>query len=1815
MKKYFLLTMASLMTVFAMAIGRNDGSTEKNAIDFDWDKGVEHPGGPTPLYYRVDLAPLYDEDNPSLTLYLTNPSRDAAVDVSMEATVFGQTEKKDYTIGAHQYKTYTANAMMLVSMKQTEITLALKSNGKIKLSAKVFEAADLDETCKDAQVLKWNTLATQTAGFAAWWKVDLKPVKNATKKDAKITITNIGTKKVVVKAGQSMDCPSSGLTKRNYELAPGEYVEDTVPQAMITSVQPDEIYFSIENEAAPVSMLVELVDQPAQPIIDGPDKMLAVNLHVTDTFDAKNPITPGTHLFRISVADMDSMAKYEPEFTYRNEGSLPAKVSIKMAFVRPAYGTSNTDYDLAANGGEEIVVYKKNMLEGMDGVDSIYLLTTTDQPICFYGRFKHVREGKACKTNIDFNWKDGHSQEARTTQWYAVGVADARDRFKDIVIYLQNEGEKEATVKASMAFSCPYIDLQEATRKIAAKSTPVSRRMIYSSYAMMNDTIYIGLETDQPIKFWADTVDAETKAVVDHACESAIEFDWKEGVKQLAGTTVWYKVKMDSVRNLKEFPTVSVQNLGDAQVTIESELSLECPDSLENEKRTLKIAANGSYTNKISRNMFENIVQDEIYLRVKTDQDISLQMLFTEKPAGSVCESAIPFNWVSGNKQEKNANVWYSVDLHNVMKRGNDLKLHIRNTDNEDCKGVIQLAYQCPIESSLSIQEFKLGKKAEKSVTVKNSALETLEDSVVYINLQGTTALYFKADTLKVVPFDTIYSASPITELHWDVVYKQTTDTAWYIIPKSEIDKVREGDIELKPVAHLKNLGASESTIKVEGAFAFPIGKQMMGKTQTVKAGKEFTDTIPASTFEQILKKDSILLRITRKPGAGDFEFSAELIKANTGNKRSEALPIRVGETFTQEPNTTMWYKFKSADWKKKDLIKKRIKSYFKNLDTKDAKVSVAIYEGLLSEKDMLETFGMGDYREQKIKQGMNKSRDFPAQSMLALANVEMYIQVTTDAKIEFRTKLDGEYDAIVPDPKQQEATLLVPNVDYVVPGDGQSHWYQICLPYVLNNYKYTHACAMTYQLDESLKLATEEVTIEVTSTFQDTMDCKMPVRSRKINTHGKKYNDTIPLSNLLSKATNRFTGRAFDISTFQEAFIDSMLHRYITSDSVTLYLRIKSSADVKTRLDMPKVTGDDCLNFQEFDWEHGVVNEKKTTTWYRVVMDSLAAPKKDLKLHLDKDKWSTGPTMAKVHLFSACDKELTPAKSQTLKTDTARVFKREVLNAWGWTNMMLEYYSDSVTHVWAEWVDPVIPDTIFDTIPVFACSGETYYYTDKDGAQSKVITADMAWDAERDSLTKTDFYIYKVHYDARLRKDPTLVKIESLGAAVPVVKKGAVPDTIAATKAILDSLQAEKLLKKDTVKYVGATDSIAWEYTTDGETWKAVAGSSLATDIVALRYTVLTECGDVLNSAVWVNTPAPVIVTETACADYTWLEKADPADPSKSKVYTKEGLNTDTAHVLVASGTDATLYRVDSLRLTITRIKCAPFVVTECKVNLPYSWRGKSYSASTKDTIIVKTAGQCDSIATIDLTVVDAKKTLLPPVSGCNFVTFNWGDSIKTYTKTDTVVRKFVTTDGCDSLVSLPVTISVPAQFELDAVAKYGNRLLMINRNSINKTTDWNLEELGANGVNTEVVWWRAENAADTDPKRVGEGYYLTNTADPGEPLVGIYWAVITLPAPSATACGQLGYTKKLDCTKVVGKAPALMPNLVRPGESIRVVNLDPDQETTIRVYTTEGLIQSTYTVRGEESFTIKAANEHGFYMVELRGEDLQSTLRYIVK
>ena len=1299
MKKFLTLVVALAMTIPMMAIGRNDGSTKANAIDFDWDKGLEHDSGTK--WYRVDLAPLYEEENPSLALYLTNPSNavGTSVDVSMQATVAGQTESSDYTIYARQYKTYSANASMLVRMKQTEIYLTLTTNGRIKLSAKVFEEADLDETCKDARTLNWGVTATQTPSYSAWWKVSLTPIKNAADQDAKITITNTGIATVTLKVGQSLDCPSSGVTKRTYTLAPGEAVVDTVPRSMIASVQPDELYFGIENVESTVTIRVDQVDQPAVPIISATDPFTV--LHVTDTIE---PLPTGTTLYRIKVADMDSLAKYEPEFTYRNVGTTNAKVTVKMAFEVPAFGTSNTEYNLVP-GGEEIVVYKKNMLEGMGDVQYIYLLTTVEgSDVNFYGRFKHVREGKACKTNIDFNWETGHSQEARTTQWYAVDLADARDNIEDIELHILNMADASATLKASLAFSCPYIDLQEISRSIGAGKEE-TRVLGYSSYAMMSDTVWIGLETNQNIRFWAITKPAQTKAP-DDACLTAVKFNWEEGVMQHGGDTIWYKIAMEEVREqTAKFPTVFVQNLSSTNAAkITAELSLECPDSIENQTRTKTLAANESYSKQLSRNLFENIVQDTIYLKVHTTQDIALQIRLTEEAEGVSCASAIPFNWVSGNSQNANDNEWYVVDMRDVMQQGNDIRLYIENRDNASCKGVVQLLYECPPVSAPSVQEFKLGAHATKSITVQNSAFETLVDSMVYINLQGTTGLRVWAELLPLKPFDTIYADGlTLIPLQWDTLYTQTEDTVWYIIPQSEIDKVRNLEEKVKPVAHLINLG-NANTIKGEAAFAFPITKKMMTKSLQLRSGQHWTDTIPSGTFDQFLKKDSIILRITRPAGSSAFQFRAELVGAFSGNSRADALPILMDKQYTQRPNTEMWYKLNTANLKKDSLYNKALYVMGKNAGKGKTTMKVSVYDGLLSEVDLFEEYGLEKYRERTIPKGKSFSHNVPAQAVYGLGDVELYIKVRTTDSLVFETKFNGEYAPAPVDPAQANATLVVPNVDYTLPGDNQYHWYMFCMPYLQNNYIYSDTSTLSYELNG-------KTTIEGTATFQDNMDCQMPVRKRTINSKGTTYQGEKPLWELFNRAVKK-AGYTFDISSFQPQFIDSLLHRFVTNDSVTFYIRVKSDKDIKARINTPQITGDDCTNPMVFDWEHGNINPAGATNWYHVRLDSLAIPDTcDLRLHVAN--WSTDSVTAAADIYFDCNDPKTKGGTYKIggeEQDSIDI-DRDFLAQLGWADMIINYNSDKVTHIWAELIPSAPRDTLRDTIVAYVCQGD--YYTD----------------------------------------------------------------------------------------------------------------------------------------------------------------------------------------------------------------------------------------------------------------------------------------------------------------------------------------------------------------------------------------------------------------------------------------------------------------------------------------------------------------------
>ena len=212
--------------------------------------------------------------------------------------------------------------------------------------------------------------------------------------------------------------------------------------------------------------------------------------------------------------------------------------------------------------------------------------------------------------------------------------------------------------------------------------------------------------------------------------------------------------------------------------------------------------------------------------------------------------------------------------------------------------------------------------------------------------------------------------------------------------------------------------------------------------------------------------------------------------------------------------------------------------------------------------------------------------------------------------------------------------------------------------------------------------------------------------------------------------------------------------------------------------------------------------------------------------------------------------------------------------------------------------------------------------------------------------------------------------------------------------------------------------------------------------------------------------------------------------------------------------------------------------------------------------------------------------------------------------------LRYSITTD-CGTLTSDTYTVvveratadNVPSMDNVPAVSKYSDQLLMINLRAIEAAYGWNVRE-------EEVTWYRMAGTT-IDPQRdeqMGKGYYYTV----GNQLRGSYYAVIDHEWQDGdietSHCGGLLRTVLLVCGTEQG-TPRLLPTVARPLEEIRVLNLDPEKTTEIRVYSADGKLLDTCTEQAATEYTFHAAGMAAVYMVEVRTEDTSVTLRYIVK
>ncbi len=198
------------------------------------------------------------------------------------------------------------------------------------------------------------------------------------------------------------------------------------------------------------------------------------------------------------------------------------------------------------------------------------------------------------------------------------------------------------------------------------------------------------------------------------------------------------------------------------------------------------------------------------------------------------------------------------------------------------------------------------------------------------------------------------------------------------------------------------------------------------------------------------------------------------------------------------------------------------------------------------------------------------------------------------------------------------------------------------------------------------------------------------------------------------------------------------------------------------------------------------------------------------------------------------------------------------------------------------------------------------------------------------------------------------------------------------------------------------ATACSSYTWSVDGTTYTAsgtysytyVGGNSVGCDSTVVLDLII-------------NQPTTATDVQTACDSYTWID---------GNTYTASN-NTATFTLTNAAGCDS----IVTLDLTINNSTTGSETATACD---SYTWAtdGNTYTASGSYTATLVNAAGCDSIVTLNLTI-NSSTSGSETATACD--TYTWATDGNTYTTSGTYTTTLVNAAGCDSIVTLNLTIN----------------------------------------------------------------------------------------------------------------------------------------------------------------------------------------------
>ncbi len=351
-----------------------------------------------------------------------------------------------------------------------------------------------------------------------------------------------------------------------------------------------------------------------------------------------------------------------------------------------------------------------------------------------------------------------------------------------------------------------------------------------------------------------------------------------------------------------------------------------------------------------------------------------------------------------------------------------------------------------------------------------------------------------------------------------------------------------------------------------------------------------------------------------------------------------------------------------------------------------------------------------------------------------------------------------------------------------------------------------------------------------------------------------------------------------------------------------------------------------------------------------------------------------------------------------------------------------------------------------------------------------------------------------------------------------------------------------------------------------------------------------------------------------TTCGSYTW--------PTNNQTYSNSGTYKDT--IYNAYGCDS----IVTLNLTIEPQASSSTSETVCD---SYTWgvNGVTYSTSGVYTETFSNGG-CDSIVTLNLTVNDSQtSTIHETICG----SYTWSANGQTYTNSGFYTETLNTVNGCDSIVNLDLTVtsSTPTTTNKTVCNDYTwsvNNQTYINSGTYTDTLSTTngcdsivILNLTVNHIDTQI-------GIDTDGVTLVSpfGYSAYQWIDCDKDFVAINGANNSSYKPThngnyAVVINDGGCTDTSSCLTI----DALNLNAfdkseikIYPNPTNGMVNIDfinTSEASTVKVYDMIGKLIQTFNVGTQKQFQFPLKGENGVYTIEVKTQSGSIQRRKLTK